>query len=249
MKCFCRMLIDWLPLAVVLTVPSRTSATTIFDITGPNYVPSTIGGPYFQVLGSAWSIDQEYNDVSITTVLDATSGQSSGTAYLVTQIGPGATPASEVASSSFSVTGSYTPTTLFTGLALQPGMYYLVLSASNQDLGWWGTLQPVVQAAPRVVDVGGIVAGSDRSIGPVDYNYPPGSTFDGPFAADQGAFFIDITGSEAPEPATWVLLCCAVVLSSLTDLGGHWFRKVANAFCGWRCLRLDRDRLPEQELH
>jgi len=249
MKCFCRVLIAWLPLAVVLTVPSRTSATTILDITGPNYVPSTIGSSYFQVVGSAWSIDQEYNDVSITTVLDAISGQSSGTAYLVTQIGPGATPASEVASSSFSVTGSYTPTTLFTGLALPTGTYYLVLSSSNEGLGWWGTLQPVVQAAPGVVDVGGIVAGSDRSIGPVDYNYPPGSTFDGPFAADQGASFIDITGSEAPEPATWVLLICAVVLSSLTDLGGLWFRKLANAFCGWRCLRLDRDRLPEQELH
>ncbi len=221
MKCFCRVLITWLPVAALLTVPSGTSAMTILDITGPNYVPSTIGGPYFQVLGSAWSIDQTYNDVSITTVLDATSGQSSGTAYLVTLIGPGATPASEVASSSFSVTGSYTPTTLLTGLVLQPGTYYLVLaSTSTVSPGWWGTLQPVVQPAPGVVDVGWTVAGSDRSIGPVDYNYPPGSTFDGPFTANQSAFFIDITGSETPEPATWVLLSCAVVLSSLT--GARW---------------------------
>jgi hypothetical protein len=55
------------------------------------------------------------------------------TAYLMTQIGPGTTSAEQLATSTFTAEQQFptAPMTLFSGLTLEPGSHYLVLSLPN----------------------------------------------------------------------------------------------------------------------
>src|SRR5271170_4119625 len=79
-----------------------------------------------------WSLSNTFDDVTITAEIDPGTGSGlSGTAYLMTQIGPGTTVADQIGSATFTASGlTFTPqlNTLFTDLTLGPGNYYLVLS-------------------------------------------------------------------------------------------------------------------------
>lgn len=84
-----------------------------------------------------------FQEVSVSAEIDPNGNGSThtaiGTAYLTTRIGPGTTTANQLASVPFSVTGIDTPvlTTLFSGLTLGAGTYYLVLSSPpNESAGW-----------------------------------------------------------------------------------------------------------------
>src|SRR5204863_8662304 len=64
-----------------------------------------------------------------------------GTAFLTTRVGPGATIADEVARYNYTVTSPLFPhelKTLFSGLTLGAGTYYLIISGSGSG-GWIGT--------------------------------------------------------------------------------------------------------------
>lgn len=97
-----------------------------------------------------------------------------GTAYLTTTVGPGTTPAEEVAHSTFHVAFSDRPSfvELFEGLALPPDNYWLTLVASNTDGGLWVAASPfaIISTSPDT-GVGGGVGIAD---GP-NHNaaYPP----------------------------------------------------------------------------
>jgi hypothetical protein len=62
-------------------------------------------------------------------------GPFDGTAYLMTQIGPGTTSAQQEASDNFAAASGISLTNLFSGLTLPPGLYYLVVTSSS--LGAW----------------------------------------------------------------------------------------------------------------
>src|SRR5262249_29384107 len=132
-----------------------------------------------------------------------------GTAYLMTQVGPGTTTTSEIASTVFSVTGTaFNPTlvTLFTGLALGPGTYHLVLSApADQSAGWDFALFPsTFVTAPGVTLVNG-------NLGGIEASYPPATNFSDPFD-NILEFSVTGNGAAVPEPATTILLSVGLLL-------------------------------------
>jgi hypothetical protein len=116
---------------------SYCSAHTILAVTDsltpPNRASFYIGGSYSNVVASSWTQTASFSGVTIDASLGSVDpGFTSGTAYLMSAIGPGTTPASEVdAPVNFTVPvgsnfGSVPLTVLFSGLNLGPGTYYLV---------------------------------------------------------------------------------------------------------------------------
>jgi hypothetical protein len=138
------------------------SADTIVSVTDSstpvNRGALFLGGQLSNVVASLWTQTASFSDVTIDASLTSEDPTFlSGTAYLMSAIGPGTTPGSEVvAPADFTVpfashAGSVTPTVLFTGLDLGPGNYYLVLTAPSQTqtvlgspLSWQIPTNPLV---------------------------------------------------------------------------------------------------------
>ncbi|MBN2321013.1 MAG: PEP-CTERM sorting domain-containing protein, partial [Acidobacteria bacterium] len=164
-------------------------------------------GVYDQTLMMSWTSPQTFTDVTIGAHLFSYDANYSGaTAYLTTQIGSGATPTTLIASKDVTLPDVPTPeTTLFSGLMLGPGTYYLVLSAPNDGFntrGWVnGDLINIVTAAGvTVIDKAG-VANNYGSIN-ADTTYAPASTF-GTYAIPLA---FNVTGTPIPEPTSILLL-------------------------------------------
>ena len=122
-----------------LAVPSAT-ATTVVATTGsaiPLGLCDATGGAsgnmaqgYVTAVG--WSQTQGYSNVTIGAALDDFAGSHPNfTAYLTTQIGPGTSATQEIASASVVGPNVANPTTslttIFTGLTVGPGTYYLTI--------------------------------------------------------------------------------------------------------------------------
>ncbi len=192
-------------------------ATTIISTVGVNGGFSE-GGSGFSAEAS-WSQNGAFSNVGIAAEIDpggstTTSHTFSGTAYLTTNIGPGATPADEIANTTFSVTGTeFNPvlTTLFTGLTLGPGTYYLVLSSAAGGPGGWEFgglgITPVTAAGVSIVDLDQI--GSGAAYPPAN-NFVPGqgvpiSNIPPEFELTPLLYSVtgDAQGNTVPEPATF----------------------------------------------
>jgi hypothetical protein len=163
---------------------------------------------------AGWSVTGTYDNVTITAEIDPGKGSGlSGTAYLMTQIGPGTTVADQIATAAFTAFGSaFTAqlNTLFTGLTLGPGDYFLVLS-SPDGLGWEGA---AAGSTP--------VTAPDVSVLSLNYTtspavYAPAGNFSNP-SGNNPEF--TVTGSPVPEPGNLALFCTA-----LLGLGGTVKRK------------------------
>jgi len=109
-------------------------AANVFDVTGP--APFGFFSQEVSVIG--WSQATTYTNVSITAPLRDIStggpiGGVEGVVYLVNQIGPGTTAANNVAPpvSVSSLSATYSPVLLFSGLTLAPGNYYVVFASTN----------------------------------------------------------------------------------------------------------------------
>ena len=110
---------------------------------------------------TAWSTTSAYQNVSISAWLSgsaAVGGLTTGPleAYLTTSIGPGATSATQVASTVINVSlpsASSVEVSLFSGLTLAPGTYYLVLSGNFPLLpAQWAECQSPSCAATVAAD-------------------------------------------------------------------------------------------------
>ena len=184
-------------------VTAATKAGTIVSVTGPHGSTLSLGATN-QVLVTSWSATHGYSAVDIG--FESNFGPFSGTAYLMTQIGPGTTVANEVANQSYSVTGSgLALTNLFAGLTLSPGTYFLVVTSS--DVGGWDT--PFSAGSATVTTGIGVTRGAqyivNDSIGIPNLAYAPASAF-----ASMDLYYdlkFQATGQESiPEPGTWSLL-------------------------------------------
>lgn len=150
-------------------------ADTIISVTGPHGSTLALGATN-QILVTSWSSTQTYSNVGIA--FESIFGPFTGTAYLMTQIGPGTTTAQQVASSSYSVLdSSLSLTNLFTGLTLESGTYFLVVT--SEPTGGWDT---PYTAGPAVVTTGaGVTRGAQYIVndgnGVPNLAYPPASTF------------------------------------------------------------------------
>jgi hypothetical protein len=198
---------------VVASFVLPVKADTILSVTGPHGSTLSLGAAN-QTLVTSWSSTVAYSNVSIG--FQSNFGPFNGTAYLMTQIGPGTTSAQQVGTSSYSViSGTPSLTNLFSGLSLGPGSYYLVVTSGLLPPGGWDT---PFTAGPAVVSTGvGVVRGAqyivNDSLGSLNLAYLPASSF-----ADLNSVYdleFQVTGSPAaqvPEPSTLFLLGMGVTL-------------------------------------
>ena len=159
-------------------------------------------------MATSWTASSSYTGVTVSASVDNTSGVIAQ-AWLTTQIGPGATSAQQIATTTVPpVSGN---DTLFTGLSLGPGTYYLVLMFnSGMSIADW---QIQDSASPIVTDAGVTIGPS--LVGPFQSfpSYGPSASFSSLGSSDLGdnngdKFMFSVTeGSGAvPEPASVFLL-------------------------------------------
>ncbi len=199
-----------------LILAGRASAADIVSVSGNVFSNIPVGGNGF-VIATSWSSTSAFTGVTISALLNAEifsgnpTGDATGEAYLMKAIGPGVTTAGQVAAASFTVPGTdLTPTdfTLFTGLTLAPGTYYLVLDGfSGSPRFYWDTaLSPTV-----ATDAGTTyLADYDVRDNEQDLTYGPASAFVewAPDGTRTDRFEYTVTGdaSQVPEPATFCVL-------------------------------------------
>jgi hypothetical protein len=177
---------------------------------------------------TAWNQTTGYSGVNIAMPLaDLSAGGPiagvEGTVYLMNQIGPGTTTANEVAAPVpiSGLTGVFTPVTLFTGLSLPPGNYYVVLVPTNvspMSMSPEGTdISVVVTTGTGVTTLG---AGGPPTLAA----YAPASTS---FLNLPGNLYLNVTGDVAPSmtPAPSSLL---LMLAGLACIG-LWFARRKSA--------------------
>ena len=121
--------------ASAATVITRSGAPTFFD---GGFAKTSFYSSWTQSAGNA------YIAVTVAAEICSIGGVTTGTAtaFLTNAIGPGTTVANQIATAPVSVTGatacgtSSALTTIFTGLSLPAGTYYLVFSNMNANFGW-----------------------------------------------------------------------------------------------------------------
>jgi hypothetical protein len=157
---------------------------------------------------AGWSQTGTFDDVTITAEIDPGTGSGlTGTAYLMSSIGPGTTTIDQIDTATFTASGAaFTAqlNTLFTGLTLGPGNYYLVLSSPG-GLGWEGN-------DPGITPVTGpgVTFLSAESTSPNSPAvYPPA----GDFSSTLGNIpeFTVTAVSSVPEPSGIAFLCAAML--------------------------------------
>jgi len=168
---------------------------------------------------AGWSQSSTFDNVTITAEIDPGSDSGgSGTAYLMTQIGPGTSVADQIGTATFTASGlSFTAqlNTLFTGLTLGPGNYYLVLS-SPDGLGW-----EAADPGASVVTGAGVNLLSLNSTFPnAPAAYAPASDFSGALGNNPQFTVTGSPVSSVPEPGS-----LALVSAILLGLGGTVKRK------------------------
>jgi hypothetical protein len=156
----------------LLATSAVAHGANILSITGP----SPFGFANQIALTSAWRLTSAYSNVSITMPLADDPGGSptggvEGTVYLMNQIGPGTTVANQVAPpvSISGLTASFTTRTLFSGLTLPAGNYYVVLVSTNPNplsISPEGSSTPTVTPGSGVADLGSGSASSLAMFGP-----------------------------------------------------------------------------------
>ena len=168
------MKVGGLAVLAFLTTSAVANAASVLTVAGP-----PVSFVNQQVLSMSWGQSVTYSNIAITMPLqDSTLGGPiggvEGTAYLMNQIGPGTTPANEVVPPA-AVSGlpaTFAPRTLFSGLTLPAGTYFVVLVSTNTSplsMSPAGTLSPVVTSG---VGVG--VGGGAAAVTPAAY--PPATT-------------------------------------------------------------------------
>ena len=200
-------------LVVLLTAVAAHAATTIYGVSGP----SPFGFANQTVLVEGWNQNALYNNVTITAPLEDNSsggpiGGVEGTVYLTNSIGPGTTVANLVAPpvTVSGLTNTFTVRTLFTGLTLPPGNYYLTFKSTNSNplsMSMEGSSTPTSTFGPGVTDKGG-----DGQI--TSDPFPPATAVT---LSPPGNLFVTVTGDlitnfAIPAMSTWMLALLGVAL-------------------------------------
>ena len=176
---------------VLLMAPGAAHAATIYDVSGPG----PFGFANQTVLVEGWNQNALYNNVTITAPLEDNSSGGpiagvEGTVYLTNRIGPGTTVANLVAPP-VPVSGlnnTFTVRTLFSGLTLGPGQYFLTFRSTNSNplsMSMEGSSTPTVTVGPGVSDAGG-----DASLTPDPF--PPATAVT---PTPPGNLFVTVTGT------------------------------------------------------
>ncbi|MCL4813551.1 MAG: PEP-CTERM sorting domain-containing protein [Vicinamibacteraceae bacterium] len=198
-----------------LIAATPAAADTIVSIAPGIQSGPVIGGPTNQYVAVSWTQADWWDDVTIGAHVWTNSiAFTTGWAWLTAQVGPGTLPGSELAMTGFLFPASdAAPTTMFSGLTLGPGTYYLVLSVdmSSVDVGYrgWrngatdGNVPPsAVAATGPGVTFGDVLVTALALSNPA---YPPASIFGNNYPSV--AFSVTGTRRETvPEPTMLVLV-------------------------------------------
>lgn len=199
-------------------------AATLYQVNGTNAFGFS-GQGLFVV---AWSQSNSYSNVSISAPLqDSSSGGpmsgTEGTAYLVSQIGPGTSAANNVAPP-VQVSGlgpAFTTRQLWTGLTLPPGSYYLVFApTTNSPM----SMSPQGASSPDFSGLAGPGVTPKGEINLADVNniaaFPPASEFLATSYSNN--IFVTVTGDPGPVPAAAAAPVPLLGPSGLAALGGFF---------------------------
>lgn len=195
-------------LGAVFAFAPAAFAGTIVSVTGSGEANFALGGnDQDEVLEASWTTLGTYFNVSVTVDVGANDSSSpSLSAYLTTAIGPTETAADQIAGIMLDPSAENETDTLFSGLTLGPGTYYLVLSGGASDSTesvWWGTDSGTAATTGNGVAFGGDgFAAIGVGLG-VNGNYPPASDFNS--APGLGLLF-QVTGDATPEPGSLSLI-------------------------------------------
>jgi len=194
-------------IGVLLTITVALQAANVFNVTGP--APFGITGEIADVI--SWTQTTTFATVTITMPLeDITAGGPisgvEGTVYLMNQIGPGTTVANQVAGpvSISGLTSAFSTRTLFSGLTLPPGNYFVVVvRTTTLSMAVQGSSTPTVSPGSGVTDRGDGITFSLAA-------FPPASSFN-PYPLQLPTnIFITVTGDPAltptPAPSSLILL-------------------------------------------
>lgn len=203
--------------AIPLTVP-MFGTTIVSDVYSSGSTGSTHGWE-----AVTWTQTGTYNNVTIGANLATDNGlsTSTGTAYLMTQLGPGTTAANEV-TTPFAISVSGNPglnnmTQLFSHLTLGPGTYYLLINPTSinaPDSLDWDRSNPTL----RTLDTG-VTQGSDLTLSGSVASFPPASS--SVTSTNSVSLIFSVTGdptvgvpSTTPEPSSIGMM--------LAGLAGLW---------------------------
>jgi hypothetical protein len=209
-------------LMALVATTALVQAANVINATGPSSV--FFGNQAVFVLG--WSQGAAYTNVTITMPLeDNTSGGPiggvEGTVYLMNQIGPGTTTANQVAPpiSISGLTSAFTSRTLFTGLTLPAGNYYVVLVPTNKSplsMSPSGSNSSVVTTGTSVTFLG-----TDNTASAAVY--PPATVVS--LGTGEGSLTFAVAGDPAGLPSTPVPPSLILVLTAMGGLGIYHGRK------------------------
>lgn len=175
-------------------------ALPLFGDTIISAAGSEAGSTGIETLSQGWSTHQRFRNVTISAHLSNGGGSARGIAYLMRTIGPGTTCASEVASVQFDLPLGYDGMyTLFTGLDLAAGDYWLVFSKPRRGpfsyANWTLSTPRDLTLNPRVRYLGMAWVDSEDRIA----EYVPASDFN--VLTDQFPYRFEVTGDPArPDP-------------------------------------------------
>jgi len=222
----------------LFALPISSGAGVIVSVTDlavpVNRAAFFLGGEFSNVVAASWTQNESFSGVTIdASIVTSDSSFRNGTAYLMSMIGPGTTPASEIVPPvSFTAPfvnelfGEVPLTVLFSGLNLSAGTYYLVLTApfanftnvTGSPLTWQIATTPDIITAPSV-SIG--IVNSTNSINSTVDPFAPASLF----LTDGDALLFDVV-SNVPEPqnAGVVLIMLVALL-----LGVHKVRNSRGA--------------------
>jgi hypothetical protein len=184
----------------------RLQASTIVSVTG-----ALVGEAYgiqespqlSNTAASTWTSSTTYSHVVISALLENTPGTVTGAAYLMTQVGPGTTTTSQVATALFAPPPPYTPVwvTLFSDLTLPAVTYFLVLAAGVPGItALWRDAYPDL---PDITTDTGVTRNPDLlSSSNLFLSFPPARVYLPNNGIRGGDLFLQYTvmGTEISEP-------------------------------------------------
>jgi hypothetical protein len=223
------MAIRWI-LPAFLFAAGPLSAATIIEVvkTDPISIFASYGGECSPACergqAAGWSQTESFTNVTVEADLGGLysafeiNNAGTGHAYLMRQIGPGTTVANQVAFTTFPGVGGNVAlgmTTLFTGLTLGPGTYYLVLGSDAASAGTWAVdTSPTINGAIGSAYLGRFWINGDDS--PLNPAFLPAEDIQS-FAAHGLPF--RVTGdsrTELPEPSSLLLAGTGILIVLLS---------------------------------